>query len=143
MKKQVKFIDFVNTGIFHPDVLINYGFSYDELLAILKRKKPETWYTALVDDYRMNKIITEGYCAMKRIIENRKTGKTVTLFYLSMPAFDHSSYDHIKLAHECLHLCQYMLPDFLNRDKEHEAEAYLHTHLMSQIIDLINAKTKR
>lgn len=40
------------------------------------------------------------------------------------------------LAHELLHLCQEFLPTFLNRDIEHEAEAYFHTYLMTRIFKL-------
>jgi hypothetical protein len=41
----------------------------------------------------------------------------------------------ITLAHELLHLCQEFLPMFLDRDVEHEAEAYFHTNLMTKIIN--------
>lgn len=40
----------------------------------------------------------------------------------------------VTLAHELLHLCQEYLPTYFNRDEEHEAEAYFHTHLMTRII---------
>lgn len=39
----------------------------------------------------------------------------------------------ITLAHEVLHLCQEFLPQFLNRDIEHEAEAYFHSYIMNKI----------
>ena len=41
----------------------------------------------------------------------------------------------ITVAHEVLHLCQEFLPTFLDRDEEHEAEAYFHTHIMHKIIE--------
>lgn len=40
------------------------------------------------------------------------------------------------LAHECLHVCQEFLPQFLNRDEEMEAEAYFHSYLMESIYGL-------
>ena len=40
------------------------------------------------------------------------------------------------LAHECLHVCQEFLPQFLNRDEEVEAEAYFHSYLMESIYKL-------
>ena len=40
------------------------------------------------------------------------------------------------LAHEVLHLCQEFLPRYLDRDEEHEAEAYFHTYIMTKIIEL-------
>lgn len=41
----------------------------------------------------------------------------------------------ISLAHEVLHLCQAFLPTYLDRDEEHEAEAYLHSHIMRTIVN--------
>jgi hypothetical protein len=40
------------------------------------------------------------------------------------------------LAHETLHLCQEFLPIFLDRNKEMEAEAYFHSHIMEKIYSL-------
>jgi hypothetical protein len=45
-------------------------------------------------------------------------------------------YHVVTLAHEVLHLCQEYLPTYLDRDEEHEAEAYFHTHIMTRIIGL-------
>jgi len=42
----------------------------------------------------------------------------------------------ITVAHEVLHLCQEFLPRYLDRDEEHEAEAYFHSYIMKRIIDL-------
>ena len=53
-------------------------------------------------------------------------------------SFDSSNYEHmITLAHECLHVCQAMLPKYLNRDVEEEAEAYFHSYIMISIVELI------
>lgn len=46
-----------------------------------------------------------------------------------------NSSNMVTLAHELLHLCQEFLPTFLDRDVEHEAEAYFHTNLMNKIIN--------
>lgn len=45
--------------------------------------------------------------------------------------------DVVTLAHECLHICQMLLPDFLNRDEEQECEAYFHSYLMDTIIGIL------
>ena len=45
--------------------------------------------------------------------------------------------DHAALAHECVHLCQFHLPDFFDRNMEVEFEAYTHTHLMKQFYSKI------
>lgn len=82
-----------------------------------------------------------GYLACKRIIKNVKTGETKTLFYIFIKGeFKFTDYEMVKLAHECLHICQFSLPDILDRDKENEAEAYLHSHLMHQILKLLRCQ---
>jgi len=60
------------------------------------------------------------------------------LFYIILTEeFDFSDYAYCKLAHEVLHICQFILPDILNRDREYECEAYLHTHIMMQCLNQI------
>lgn len=55
--------------------------------------------------------------------------------------WDHKNpYNLVTLAHELLHVCQEYLPIFLNRDEEHEAEAYFHTHLMTKIIKRVEGE---
>lgn len=47
----------------------------------------------------------------------------------------------ITLAHEVLHLCQALLPHYLDRDEEQEAEAYFHSHIMRSICNAFNSAT--
>jgi len=139
-----KIIEFLNFGIFPGTVLFAHGMGYDELAATIrknyksKRWKDEHnfWEFAISGD---KKLIDSGsHFALKRECENPKTGQTKTFYYLIIKRpFDFSDYDYCILAHEILHLCQFHLPDILNRDREIEAEAYLHTHLMQQALDII------
>jgi len=43
--------------------------------------------------------------------------------------------DMVIVSHEVLHLCQAFLPRFLNRDVEHEAEAYFHDMITLKIVE--------
>ena len=58
-------------------------------------------------------------------------------FFLFAPPFEDRPEWYIAAAHECLHLCQFALPllGTFDRNMEIEGEAYLHTHLMRQVID--------
>lgn len=74
----------------------------------------------------------------------KRTHSGRTYFYLVINAdFKFTDYCYCKLAHEITHLCQFYLPDVLNRNQEWEAEAYLHTHLMEQALVHLRKFTKR
>lgn len=138
-KKPAKIIRYLNTGIFPATILFSMGFNYDEI--IKHTKKHGEWGMALRDD----KVLVDSgsWLGLKRVIENVKTGEERTHYYIILPkGFDFSDYDYIRLAHEVLHICQFMLPDILNRNKEIEAEAYLHSHIMSQCLKEIRAAYK-
>lgn len=63
------------------------------------------------------------------------------MFYIYIgEEFKFTDYEYCKLAHEVLHICQFLLPDFLDRNREFESEAYLHTHLMEQCLKAIRGK---
>ena len=55
------------------------------------------------------------------------------------PDFDLSNPESmITLSHECIHICQRILPIYLNRDVEHEAEAYFHDYLMREAVRIVS-----
>ena len=54
--------------------------------------------------------------------------------------FDFSDWSMCTLAHECLHITQFMLPEILDRNREYECEAYLHTHIMEQALNKLRGK---
>lgn len=132
-KKKKKIIRWLNAGIFPCPIMFSVGFSYDEIIKYLKKIKANEWAIGISQDKSR---VDGGTCfAMKRIVENEQTGAVVTHFYIIITRqFDFSDWDMIMLAHEIVHICQFMLPDILNRDNETEAEAYLHSHIMTQCL---------
>lgn len=131
-KKQIKSISWLDTGIFPDFIMFAHGFEYDELVPALKRKKhSDGWLTGIQED---KKLIDSGnYFALKRSFTKDK--KDFTNFYIIIKdSFTFTDYEFCKLAHEVLHICQFMLPSFLSRDREFECEAYLHTHIMKQCL---------
>jgi hypothetical protein len=52
-----------------------------------------------------------------------------------LKGFNFLDKDYVALAHEITHLIQFHLPDFCNRDREIEFEAYTHSHLMTQFLE--------
>jgi len=136
-KKIVKLIEWLNTGIFPATVMFSMNFTYEELNKELKKKRADDWILG-ISGSENKELINGGWVALRRDIENTKTNKTKTLFYISLNTqFDFSDYDYCRLAHEILHITQFMLKDFLDRDREFECEAYLHTHIMQQCLKSI------
>jgi hypothetical protein len=134
-KKVVQHMAGIDTGIFPCRILFCHGFSYDEIMGKLKKQKAPDWVAGLADD---KALIDGGRCfSLKREVENKQNQK-VTLFYIIITRqFDFSDWDMCMLAHEVLHTCQFMLPDILDRDREFECEAYLHTHIMTQCLKIL------
>lgn len=139
MKNSYKVIKWLDTGIFPAPVMFSCGFSYDEILKHLKKLKAEDWLLGLQD----NRNLIEGgnWFGLQRILENTKTGEKKWLYYIIIkPSFNFSDDHYLKLAHEVLHICQFMLPDILDRNREYECEAYLHTHIMRQCLECLRGK---
>lgn len=133
MKKTPKTLWWLDTGIFPAKVLFIHKFSYEETKRLLKNKKANGWLDAF--HYAIGAHPSEtGNWASMIIMETKKTKEKITYFFIRIPNFQFTDYDYCKLAHEVLHICQFFLPDVLNRNKEYEAECYLHTHLMQQCL---------
>lgn len=133
-KTQLKVLHWLNTGIFPATILFSQGFSYDEINKMLTQKKAFDWKMGISND----KALIDGgkNFALHRTIY-RKSNNTdeVELFYIIFrDCMTFTDYEYCKLAHEILHICQFLLPAILNRDREYECEAYLHTHIMQQCL---------
>jgi hypothetical protein len=138
MKKSIQYF---NAGIFPATVMFVNGFDYDEVIKHTKKHKGDTWHIALGEDREFwNK---SNYAAMRRSIEHTKTGKFIDHYIIKIKEpFKFTDFEYCKLAHEVLHICQYLLPDILDRNKENECEAYLHTHLMEQCLKELRVLSK-
>lgn len=127
---------FLNTGIFPATVCFNCGFTYDEIIGLLKKKKAGDWMKAIELDKDL--IDNGSNFALSRHMRNIKNGKEVCYYYIILiNRFKFTDYEMCILAHEILHICQFLLPSILKRDKETEAEAYLHTYLMETILKIL------
>jgi len=135
-KKTYKVLHWLDTGIFPATVMFSCGFKYIEIMKMLKQKKAEHWISGISEDKAL--IENGNYLALKREIENLKTKECKTLYYIIINEdFNFTDYEYCKLAHEVLHICQFFLPDCLDRNREYECEAYLHTHLMQQCLKIL------
>lgn len=135
MTKEIQSLGFLNTGIFPVTILFSCGFDYEEIVSICREQGGDEWAIGIEED---RQLISEGTkLALRRDII-REGDKDLVLFYIILrDCFDFTDYSYCTLAHEVLHICQFMLPDILDRNREFECEAYLHTHIMSQCLKQI------
>jgi len=132
--KKIGYIDYLDTGIFPATVLFAYNVSLTELRKELRKQKCNDWLNGLTNDSYEEKD--------KRVYHREVNGKK--LFYLIFnQKFTFSDYDYCLLAHEVVHLCQFIMPHILDRNQECEAEAYTHTHLMAQCLKIIRNTDKK
>ena len=141
VKNNIRFIEVLNSGIFFAKVMFSYKMEYDDIVKELKKQKQKGWLQGL----EMHKdLFDEGakYFACRSKVKEEDTER---LFFYLVYNQDFKFEDdcYVRLAHECLHLCQFILPDFLNRDREYECEAYLHGHFMTQALDAIRKNLKK
>lgn len=129
-KRQV--LHYINFGIFPGGVLFSNGFDVDELLKLLRGE----WKEAFKQEYDFFKNSNYAYA---KIYSN--TGK-IYYFIFTKEQFRFTDEEYCKLAHEVLHICQSHLVDILDRDKEKEAEAYLHTHIMRECLRILRTGKK-
>lgn len=138
-KKSLKILHWLDHGIFPGSTLLIHGFTYDETFALLQKKKAFDWAAGI----KFDKEAIDGYnyAAMRRDVENPRTGEKKTCHYIYIKEqFKFTDYEYCKLAHEVLHICQFFLKDCLDRNIEIEGEAYFHTHLMMQVLKVIRKK---
>ena len=140
MSEYKRVLSWLNFGSFPGSVLFANGYEYDELIENLKRKRCGDWIKALKpseDLARQAKNLT----IVQEMVDDKGTYQY--FFLLMQKPFEFTDEDYCILAHECLHLCQFHLSAVLNRNKEYEAEAYTHTHLMKQALTALRGNITR
>lgn len=130
-----KHINWLDFGIFFGSCMFVCGFSYEETLKVLKKKKSDGWITA----FESTKDVWEsGGAAFASKREMSPSGK-IYFFLVLKDRFDFSDEHQRRLAHECIHLASFNISGTLNPMVENEAFAYLHTHLMKQCHDILRS----
>jgi len=139
-KKNIKLIKCFRAGSFPSMIMFSIGFTYAEIVKHLKKVKADEWLTGIENDGKL--IDNNKYNALHREIVNTKSERpTKRLYYLIFTEsfmFTDSSYSI--LAHEVLHITQFLLEPILNINNEYEAFAYTHTFIMNKCLKLIRNK---
>lgn len=132
----MKILTFIDFGIFPGSVMFTVGYGADEVKKHLRRMKAPEWIRSIEgDEHRFGK----GYHALHRELLQIKTGLVRHYYHIILEKFEFTDECYIRLAHECLHLCSFHLRDILDRNREFEADAYTHSHLMRQCLDKIRS----
>ncbi len=146
-KSSAKYMASLNFGIFPGYCLFTCGFTVPEILSYLDKsslsKEDNTWKDAV--STVADRILKDNPpYQVDKIVSKDTSGKLKVYYILYIrDKFDFSDLSMCCLAHECLHLCQFYLPDILDRNQEHECEAYLHTHLMTQALSVLRGKAEK
>ncbi len=137
--KSKKVIGTIHCEMFSSVILLCYNVRQQEILKKLLSwdKDVRYWHDGIKNEVNHFEKPSWGF-VLKRIVTRGKDEKT--LFYLVIKnKFRFDDFDYCSLAHEVVHLCQFILPDILDRDREIEAEAYFHSYLMTKVLDAIRA----
>lgn len=132
-KEPLKCYGSIPNQIFGGYVYFTCGYGYDE---IIKNIVADDWKLALSNDRDLLEG-EYGAFALERVIEDRKADKITKYHFIILKGFNFSDYHMCTLAHECLHIVQFVLKDLLDRDREYESEAYYHTYLMEQCLEIM------
>lgn len=132
--------EYIPFQVYPGGVCFTMDFLYEDLLDSFEKEDLEEWRIALED---IGPDMYKNWFCSKRVLEN-PDGHERTFFFLNIPCqFDFLDMNHYcMLAHELVHLCQFYLPDVLDRNVEHEAEAYFHTYMMETILRIIKEGKK-
>lgn len=136
--KKVQQLHTLNAGIFPFKIMLSSGFTYDEIMKELKKQKCDQWLAGLKEE----KALIDGgkNFDIKRTVQHKKYGEATLFYIIFIKPFDFSDWYMCALAHEVLHITQFMLPEILDRDREYECEAYLHTYIMEQALAKLRGK---
>lgn len=128
-KKKLATVASLSHGQFFGHTLLAINATPKDILT--NCDQPKEWREALkhIPEYLFE---NSWGVACKREVK----GVTYTFLFLHK-GFDFSDNDYVRLAHEITHLCQFILPDFLDRNREIECEAYFHSYLMTQVLEVI------
>lgn len=141
--KSKKGATFLNLGIFPGKILFCSGLRHAEIIKFLKRGKHEFWITSIEEDKSLDDVSIVGKTTsfLCREVSDDVTNIKENFCFIIIPdEFTFTDMEYINLAHECLHACQFLLPTFLDRNVEHEAEGYTHSHLMMQCLEFLRKK---
>lgn len=121
----------IDFGIFPGTISFACGMTIEEIKAEYKKQGCDNWTLAIKG------ITLDKHCAG---IACQRVSKGIHYYFLILPKPFHFTDDEmVTLAHECLHLVQFRLNGILDRDREFECEAYLHSHLMTQILKALRS----
>jgi len=132
----VKWIDF---SWFEGCVMLSCGNDYEWLLNKYGKIFP-TWVKPLEEH---KSLFDTCWGFVHRHQWKREDGKQMAHFWLIIKdPFTFSDEDMVNLAHEVLHVAQFVLSEKINRDQDVEFEAYFHSYIMRECLKALRTPVK-
>jgi hypothetical protein len=138
-ENETSIIHWIDVPPFRASIMFMSGFKFQEVIDHLKTlDDSEEWIEALSSPGE-EEFFTESYMAASlRTVE--KEGKSRKYFFIwTRDVFQFTDYEYCALAHEVVHICQFLLPTHCDRNKETEFEAYTHTYIMEECLKAIRS----
>lgn len=144
-KREVSIMHHCDSGIWPcAGIIFIQGFSYQEIIENFNNDNCKNWSEGIKDDKAL--IDSAKYLAMRRTIYGDKEDPRPTdLYYIILQdPFNHEPIEYAKLAHEVIHICQFIF-EVCNAHpiEEKEAFAYTHTHIMEQILKQVTKSEEK
>lgn len=133
-KKGIKSFFPINFGSFSGTCLVSCGLSIKYIRKHLKKNKNGDWRKGLKETEEFSS--TQLAWGIRIKVRYKKADRHLYYILLKNP-WKYTEENYITLAHEAVHICQFVLRDIMNRDEEIECEAYLHSHIMTQVLNKI------
>lgn len=126
----------LNFGLWNGHCEFIVGASYEQILSRLKKSPDKEWKGIIESNRQM---FENSYAlTVKESFEYKNPRRIDEYYLIKLNEFNFKkNYDIATLAHEITHLSQFFLSGILDRNREIEAEAYFHSHIMRQCLDLL------
>lgn len=132
-------IETLNFGSFPGEIMFSVGFTYEQIVAELKKQRCNQWLEAFTHTEYLFTPNCAGHSSYQVVDEKKGI---FHYSFIHIKNFDWSDDAHSILAHEIIHCCTHSLSDRFDIVKENEAFAYTHTHVMKQCYAALRKKCK-
>jgi len=141
-----KHVVWLDHGCYPGKTLFINGYNYKDTITYLRdllkteqvNKELLKAWIKVVQEFKSTHESYNWFCGECEIFDTKtRINKKFTLVVLPT-GFDGTDEDYCRLAHELIHLGQFYLSNVLDRNVEIEAEAYFHTYMMMQVLEVLN-----
>jgi len=127
-------VDWIRFGIVPGGLLLIWDHDTREERIKCADELGDDYKAAVLDTVNTDAISEAKYLTRKMVMENTESKETRIVFLMFLPKYKDTGEFHKIIAHECVHLMDFMLEDICS-NQEHEFRAYFHTMVMGAVMD--------